>query len=737
MLAVKRLFAILSLVFVAACGGGGGDAGTSPFGSGSGGTGTGTGTGTATALFTSAPANFTVPVGSTTQEYTISGGSPAYSVTSSNAAVASVGVNASKFVVNGAAGGKASLIIKDALGASVAVDVTVGSATPLYTTAPSQISLAVGATQSYAIGGGAAPYTASSSNSGLASVAVTGSMLNVTGVASGTTNVVVRDATGALVTIAVTVGSSTAGTALFTSAASDIVVGTGTTPNFTIGGGTGPYTASSSNVAISRAVIFGSTTLSITGVAAGAAKVVVLDAVGAKVEINVLVGTGSLVALYTTAPTPVTISSAVLQSYSIGGGVGPYVSSSSNVGVATAAVSGSTLTVVGVASGAAQVAIFDSTGKSVLISVVVPTGGLLYTSAPSAVVIATGVSASYVIGGGVASYTATSSNAAIASASVVGTSMTITGVGAGTAKVSVRDAVGGLVTINVTVGSSIPLFSSAPAALTIAPARTQLYTVGGGEGPYLATSSNEAFATASVSGTTLSISGVAAGASSVVVTDALGATVTIAVTVTPAASIPLAVTPLAATASVGDTLTFTITGGDPTVSGGIASYTVTINNPSIATVAVTGSTFTAKLLNAGATTIAIIDSKGQTQTVILTVNQLQPLLRLSPLLVAISEFSTAAINLDAYGGVGPYTAYTSDLRLSSVSVAGSRITVGLGSQLNRCIDSTTPGYIGTLRSVEPYNTSVGTVHVVITVVDANGRSTFSDLFIVDNGGTCP
>ena len=180
-----------------------------------------------------------------------------------------------------------------------------------------------------------------SSDASVASAVVSGAGLSISGVASGSTNVVVRDANGTVVTIAAKVGSSATGSPLFTTAAADIVVAVGTKPVYAIGGGTGPYTVGSSNAAVVTAEVSGST-LSISGVAVGSAKIVLLDAAGAKVEINVVVGTGPVVALYTTAPGSVTLANGASQTYTIGGGVGPYVASSSNTSVATASLTGST-----------------------------------------------------------------------------------------------------------------------------------------------------------------------------------------------------------------------------------------------------------------------------------------------------------------------------------------------------------------------------------------------------------
>ena len=61
-------------------------------------------------------------------------------------------------------------------------------------------------------------------------------------------------------------------------------------------------------------------------------------------------------------------------------------------------------------------------------------------------------------------------------------------------------------------------------------------TITGGLAPYTAASSSAANATGTIDGTTLTLAGVAAGSSTVTVTDALGQTDTVTVTVTAGAS---------------------------------------------------------------------------------------------------------------------------------------------------------------------------------------------------------
>ncbi|HEY5798992.1 MAG TPA: hypothetical protein VIT92_02170, partial [Burkholderiaceae bacterium] len=174
-----------------------------------------------------------------------------------------------------------------------------------------------------------------------------------------------------------------------------------------------------------------------------------------------------------------------------------------------------------------------------------------------------------------------------------------------------------------------------------------------------------------------------------------------------------AVLPAGATGNAGDTLTFTVTGGT-------APYRVTITNPTIANVTPTtvtsvGGTFTAALLNAGATSILVTDAAGRTVAPItLTVQSAAVAIRLSPSELMISEDNSSAVTLNIYGGTGPYRVFSGNVILAPVTVAGSVVTVGATS---RCITSTTPG---------------ATNDVTITVLDVNGAAATSLFRVKDN-----
>ena len=354
----------------------------------------------------------------------------------------------------------------------------------------------------------------------------------------------------------------------------------------------------------------------------------------------------------------------------------------------------------------------------------------LHTSAPSVVTLAAGVASSnYTIGGGTAPYTASSSSTSIVSVSVSGSAMVFTGVGAGTAQVAVQDAAGATVstTVTVTAGASGTLFTTAPAAITIATGATPSYAIIGGTAPYTAASSNVSFVATNVSGASLNIAGKAAGSANVAVTDSVGDVLTIAVTVTPVATSPLAVIPGGPiTANVGDVLNFIVSGASP-------PYAIGVNNPSVASVsassvATSGGTFTATMRNVGATSVSIIDQLGQVTTLSLTVQAPSALLRLSPSAVQVGEDFNGPIVFSIYGGTAPYTAYTSDLRLSSVTINGSvtpaTFTVSTGLNGTRCINPVDGSGNYVVNGLYP---------ITLMVVDSLGASATSVLTIEDNG----
>ena len=238
----------------------------------------------------------------------------------------------------------------------------------LFTTAPANLTIGVGAAESFTVGGGAAPYTVNSTNTSIVVVALKDKILTIGGLKVGTAVVTLRDNTGSTVSISVTVTPSET---FFTTAPGQLNVALNTTLSYTVGGGVPPYTATSSNVSIARAQVSGNT-LSITGVAVGTATIILRDSAGFAFSIGVTVDTGR--PLFTTAPSSLTVGfgAANARSFTIGGGAGPYTVSSANTNIATATLSANgTLTITGVNTGSTTVQVRDVSGATVNIAVAV------------------------------------------------------------------------------------------------------------------------------------------------------------------------------------------------------------------------------------------------------------------------------------------------------------------------------------------------------------------------------
>lgn len=206
----------------------------------------------------------------------------------------------------------------------------------LYTTAPGTVTIPVGGLPTtYTIGGGTAPYTATSSNTSVVITSISGgTALNVTGMAAGTANVEVRDAAGKTITITVEVQGGSIAELFTTSPPAITIAAIGGSQIFTIGGGTAPYSVTSSNTNVATASVAG-TMLTILGMADGVANIQVIDAASKSLTIAVNVATGTGFSVVTSSAITWTITGACPATtpyslYFINGGVPPYKVSSDN-----------------------------------------------------------------------------------------------------------------------------------------------------------------------------------------------------------------------------------------------------------------------------------------------------------------------------------------------------------------------------------------------------------------------
>lgn len=412
------------------------------------------------ALYTTAPSQITVAAGAS-NTYTIGGGGGtvgfvSYKASSSNDQVASVTVEKNNLVVTGRTGGTAAIQVVDSAGGNVIINVTVPTSQvpALAIAAPSGVILVPGNTVQYKINGGVGPFTALASNPNIVAVSTGTDTLSFTAANPGTSTVVVYDRTGASTKIDLAVSGTTEATNLYTTAPESFFMPAKATATYKIAGGLGPYTVTSSNTAIADASVNNGVLTVTSGNVAGKAAVNIRDAKGSLVLVTANVSGDSAVALYTTAPSSISIGLGDGPSYRIQGGIGPFTATSSNAAVAKASVAGNTLNITGLSTGVADVVIFDSTGASVKVTATVQGGSAivpLYTTAPESITVAVGAKPTYTIAGGASPYTVTSSNVDVITVTQTGITFTATGVAAGLATIAVHDANGTAVNIMVTV----------------------------------------------------------------------------------------------------------------------------------------------------------------------------------------------------------------------------------------------------------------------------------------------
>ena len=507
-------------------------------------------------------------------------------------------------------------------------------------------------------------YTATSSDTDVAAMNLSGATTVITPIAVGTATVtaMAADSSGlsATQTFTVTVNPppNRAPTA----------VGTIPTQTVTVGGSTGTvdmsskfsdpdgdaltYTVSLSDTAVAMVSVSG-TTVTITPVATGTATVMVIgvdaDGLSAVQTFTVMVNPppnqapavlGSIPTQTVTAGgSPATVN---LESYfsDPDGDTMTYTVSLSNTGVAMVSVSGATVTVTPVAAGTATVtamatdSIGLSTAQTFTVTVNPPPNRspIAVGSIPTQTVTVGGSPATVDVSGKFSdpdgdalTYTVSLSDTAVAMVSVSGTTVTIVPVAAGTATVMVMavdaDGLSAAQTFGVTVN---PQPNRSPVA--VGSISTQIVTVGGSAGSvdlsskfsdpdgdtmtYTVSLSDTGVATASVSGTTVTITPVAAGTATVMVvavdSDGLSAVQTFGVTVNPQpnqAPVALGPIPTQAITVGGDPATVNLGSYFSDADGDALTYTATAANAGVATVSISGATVTITPVAAGATTV--------------------------------------------------------------------------------------------------------------------------------------
>lgn len=291
------------------------------------------------------------------------------------------------------------------------------------------------------------------------------------------------------------------------------------------------------------------------------------------------------------------------------------------------------------------------------------------------------------------------------------------------AVVQVQDSSVGQVHLDLKVQvHGLQLGSSAGTSVSLLPTQTFVSTISGGVKPYTVSTSDAAIATGTVDaqGRLVITAGRTAGPATVVVTDSVGNTVEIAVTVQAAV---LTLSPTAGQGNSGNQLTFS-------VAGGAGAYRAVTDNSSVARATVNGSVVTVDLLGPGSATITVTDEIGTTQTYTVTVKA--PVVIVTPAAQAINENNTSTLKLAIKGGAAPYTAA---LTRADQALFGATIEEIVS------VDNTDPAKPITTYTYELHlglgsagtRCVTGDRVVEVIVSDSAGESTIVPVTVRDNG----
>ena len=288
-------------------------------------------------------------------------------------------------------------------------------------------------------------------------------------------------------------------------APAEVALAIGQKATYSISGGLSPYQLNNSAPNVVNAVVSAGT-LEVTTLRVGSA-VLTLSPTGGGASFSIAVTVASSAnSLQVQAPENVTLRTGKQGTYNILGGAPPYRVVSSAAGVASATLSavGDALVVTANAPGSALVEVYDSsTSAPITRTVTVVTTAAFFSSAPATLSMAIGSSSkSFTVSGGVADYFVSSSNPAVADASLSNGTLTIVPQTTnGTANIVLKDSGGSIITVVVTVGKDVKFFTSAPDDVTIQGGSKREFTVAGGIPPYSASSSNTNIVTVSPAAT--------------------------------------------------------------------------------------------------------------------------------------------------------------------------------------------------------------------------------------------
>ncbi len=361
----------------------------------------------------------------------------------------------------------------------------------------------------------------SSSNPSVAGISIANNQITVVGSTPGSTiaTFCALDCAG----VSITVQSASTNTQT-TLSQSSLTLGAGQSASVTVSGGTMPYSILSNSNANAVSASINGSLLNVTANASvsGSAAITVCsygNASCALLSVNAG-GSGSSVPLFSITNPSLTAGQSLTVTISGGVGTTYYVSAISTPGIVQPNITGSTLTLYGIANGSTTLTICSYLGGCSTLPVSVGSGstGTAIVLNPNALTLSTGQTATIAVTGGNGIYTSPATSNYSSQISINGATVTVYAVNSGSSSFSICSTGVSCATLTVIVnGTNSALISLSPSSVSIGTGQTASVTISGSGNYYISNNTNSSVASASVSGSTAIVSGTNIGATTVTI----------------------------------------------------------------------------------------------------------------------------------------------------------------------------------------------------------------------------
>ena len=530
----------------------------------------------------------------TTAEVAITAGNGNYTLQVADNSKATATIVGNKVRIEGKAAGTTKVTVKDSQNKTAEITVTVRARA--LTLERTTLTINAGTTAEVAITAGNGNYTLQVADNSKATATIVGNKVRIEGKAAGTTKVIVKDSQNKTAEITVTVNAFS-----LTLERTTLTINAGTTAEVAITAGNGNYTLQVADNSKATATIVGNK-VRIEGKAAGTTKVTVKDSQNKTAEITVTINPFNL----SLERNALTINAGTTAEVAIFSGNGGYTVQVADNSKVTASVVNNKVRIEGKAAGTTKVTVKDSQNKTAEISVTVSPRNL--TVEKMRVELNAGANTLVAITNGNGAYTAVSEDNNKVTAQIEGNGIRITAKAAGTAKVTVKDSANKQVEIVVVVRPYNLTVDKTEVEVNVG--ATAEVAIRSGNGGYSVPMYDNTKVQVAIVGSTVRITGKAAGETSVTIKDSQNKTAEIIVTVK---GTDLELAQANVEVNVGATT-------EVAIVKGTAPYSVSVINSSVATAQIIGGNKVRITgVGAGTTKVTVGDDQAKQAFIMVTV----------------------------------------------------------------------------------------------------------------------